>query len=146
MRKFILLLVTGIWIGLVIGISFMEAPLKFQAPGITLELGLGIGSLVFGTLNKIELVLMLVMLIAISKIYKQLGNLIFGLIATLTLILLVQTFILFPILDARIVMIQSGEEPPPSSVHLIYIVMEVIKLMTLFVLFYKSYFRQLTKV
>ncbi len=32
----------------------MEAPHKFQAPGITLVLGLGIGKLVFFTLNKVE--------------------------------------------------------------------------------------------
>lgn len=37
-----------IWIGFVGVISFMEAWLKFRAPGITLSLGLGIGRLVFG--------------------------------------------------------------------------------------------------
>ena len=31
------------WLGLVAGISLIEAPLKFRAPGITLALGLGIG-------------------------------------------------------------------------------------------------------
>ena len=33
--------ITFIWAGMICGISFLEAPLKFQAPGITLELGLG---------------------------------------------------------------------------------------------------------
>jgi hypothetical protein len=36
-----------IWLGMVLAISFMETPLKFRAPRITLQLGLGIGRLVF---------------------------------------------------------------------------------------------------
>ncbi len=43
-----------LWIGFVSAISFMEAWLKFRAPGITLPLGLGIGSLVFKALNLME--------------------------------------------------------------------------------------------
>ena len=45
---------TFLWIGFVCAISFMEAWLKFQAPEVTLSIGLGIGRLVFQTLNKIE--------------------------------------------------------------------------------------------
>lgn len=53
-----------LWAGLVLGLSFIETPLKFRAPGITRELGLGIGSLVFTTLNRIELGLALMVLVA----------------------------------------------------------------------------------
>ena len=42
-----MLLVPPIWLGLIIGISFIEAPLKFTAPGIMIPLGLGIGRRVF---------------------------------------------------------------------------------------------------
>ncbi|GCE41717.1 probable conserved transmembrane protein [Rhodococcus wratislaviensis] len=35
--------VTFIWLGMVVAISFLEAPLKFRAPGVTVPLGLGIG-------------------------------------------------------------------------------------------------------
>ena len=44
-----------IWFGLTLGLSFIETPLKFQAPGVTLTIGLEIGRLVFGVLNKIEI-------------------------------------------------------------------------------------------
>ena len=40
-----------VWLGMVLAISFLEAPLKFRAPGVTLQLGLGIGRLVFRALN-----------------------------------------------------------------------------------------------
>ena len=43
-----------VWLGMLLGISFLEAPLKFRAPGITLPLGLGIGRLVFRALNAAE--------------------------------------------------------------------------------------------
>jgi len=40
-----------VWLGMVVAISFVETPLKFRAPGITVPLGLGIGRLVFRALN-----------------------------------------------------------------------------------------------
>ena len=46
-----------VWLGMVLAISFLEAPLKFRAPGVTLPIGLGIGRLVFRALNGCEVVL-----------------------------------------------------------------------------------------
>ena len=51
----LLLLMLGVWLGMLLGISFMEAPLKFRAPNMTIALGLGIGQLVFSALNKVEI-------------------------------------------------------------------------------------------
>ena len=48
---------TFVWLGMVLAISFLEAPLKFRAPGVTLQIGLGIGRLVFRALNGCEVVL-----------------------------------------------------------------------------------------
>jgi hypothetical protein len=52
--------VTFVWLGMVTAISFVEAPLKFRAPGVTLPIGLGIGRLVFRALNIAELTLAVV--------------------------------------------------------------------------------------
>ena len=46
-----------VWLGMVLAISFIETPLKFRAPGVTLQIGLGIGRLVFRALNACELAL-----------------------------------------------------------------------------------------
>ncbi len=46
--------VTFCWLGMVLAISFIEAPLKFRAPGVTLQIGLGIGRMVFRALNTVE--------------------------------------------------------------------------------------------
>jgi hypothetical protein len=32
-----------VWLGMVLAISFLEAPLKFRAPGVTLALGSELG-------------------------------------------------------------------------------------------------------
>ena len=42
---------------MVLAVSFLEAPLKFRAPGVTLPIGLGIGRLVFRALNSAEALL-----------------------------------------------------------------------------------------
>ncbi|MBQ0896551.1 hypothetical protein KBX37_26255 [Micromonospora sp. U56] len=47
-----------LWLGMVIAISLIEAPLKFRAPGVSLPIGLGIGRLVFRALNAVEFVLL----------------------------------------------------------------------------------------
>ena len=61
-------MVPFIWFGLVLGLAFIGAPLKFQAPGITLPLGLGIGRLVFSVLNKIEIILALVLIFSVIRL------------------------------------------------------------------------------
>jgi len=43
-----------LWLGMLLAISFLEAPLKFRAPGVTIQIGLGIGRLVFRALNICE--------------------------------------------------------------------------------------------
>ena len=52
------------WLGMVLAISFLEAPLKYRAPGITTRLGLGIGRIVFRALNRVEVALLVVVLVA----------------------------------------------------------------------------------
>ncbi len=52
------------WLGMVAAISFIEAPLKFRAPGVTLQIGLGIGRLVFRALNIAEAILAVAIVVA----------------------------------------------------------------------------------
>src|SRR5690606_18208166 len=92
---------TFIWIGLILGISFLEAWLKFRAPGVTTAIGLGIGRLVFGALNKLEWVLAIIVAIG-SFIGKGLagvtGNVVLLIIVA---ILILQTAWMLPVLDKR---------------------------------------------
>ena len=122
-----------IWIGFVCSISFMEAWLKFKAPGITLPLGLGIGKLVFNTLNKVEWFLAVIIFLNIifaKYEFISLKNLAYF-IPLITLAL--QTFWLLPKLNARADLYISGQTVPESNIHFIYIILEVIKVICLFI-------------
>lgn len=122
-----------VWFGMLLAISFMEAPLKFQAPGITLPLGLGIGRLVFFVLNKMEIVSALVLMAAFWRSRSNLRSetVLLGLAA---LILLLETAWLLPVLDARAELVIAGIEQPYSNMHVIYIVLDAIKLIALLAL------------
>jgi len=64
---FFALMCIFLWAGFVCAISFMEAWLKFRAPGVTLPIGLGIGKLIFAALNKVEWVFGIVIFIMLLK-------------------------------------------------------------------------------
>lgn len=122
-----------LWIGFVGAISFMEAWLKFRAPGISLPLGLGIGRLVFNALNKVEWVLALSIL---ANLFSG-GDRPFSLKNTLfflsLLLLVLQTFWLLPDLDARAESLIQGNELANSNLHWYYVLMEVVKTVCLFI-------------
>lgn len=122
-----------IWFGSLGAISFMEAPLKFQAPNITIPLGLGIGRLVFFWLNKIEIGLMLLMLAAFvfARPKNKFPLVCFGIIA---LLLILETVWLLPVLDARAIEVINGTAAPFSNKHLIYIAFDAVKFILLFAL------------
>ncbi len=119
------------WIGFVGAISFMEAWLKFQAPGITVPLGLGIGKLVFHALNKVELCLAIIIIASMlfSGINKFKWSYVFFLIPFLIVIL--QSVWLLPALDIRADMLIQAQEVPPSTLHFYYIGMEITKMICL---------------
>jgi hypothetical protein len=125
----IIIAITFIWAGMICGISFLEAPLKFQAPGITLPLGLGIGKLVFGALTKIEMTfsLFIITCLLLSKVHFKTWKL----FVIPILIVIIDNALLMPILDARIDLILIGVNPPESSAHWWYVGLELIKLISL---------------
>jgi len=137
----ILLLLIGIWIGLIVGLSFIETPLKFRAPGITTQLGVGIGKIVFSVLNKIEILFALILLIIvlIEKLIANMDSIHLLSFIFLMLIILLQSVWLLPALDDRAQALINGEEYANHSYHLLYVIAEIGKLMTLFVLFIKFY-------
>jgi len=120
-----------LWIGFVCAISFMEAWLKFRAPGITVPLGLGIGRLVFFALNKIEWIFAI--LIFANLLWSQkwlLETNQYVLIVPLA-VLILQTLWLLPALDARAELHIQGTEVPHSYLHFYYVIAEIIKVTTL---------------
>ena len=123
-----------LWSGFVFAISFMEAWLKFRAPGVNLSIGLGIGKLVFGVLNKVEWFFAAIVFACLffnKSIIHPSNKIGFGCIV---LILLAQTFWLLPLLDARADAIINGGSRTASSLHWLYVTAEMIKVTLLFFL------------
>jgi len=117
-----------IWFGITVAIA-LESWLKFQAHGITRELGLGIGKLVFTAIGRVELVIAALLALALFVVASpRIVRLIFAAIAA---ILLAQTFWLMPALVVRIDTIVAGSPPPPSSIHIVYVALEMVKLLLL---------------
>lgn len=134
MKKFAILLqriLPPVWLGMILAIA-VEAQLKFKAPGITRELGLGVGKLVFTALNRAELIFAVILAITIFTVSSaKTVRFIFGVIA---LILLTQTLWLIPALMQRADVIISGGNPPETSPHIFYIAFEIIKIVLLLAL------------
>lgn len=118
-----------LWLGMVLSISLLEAPLKFRAPGVTLAVGLGIGRLVFRALNSIEAVLAALLIIAAEVVRVSAATWIWLLVTTA--VLAAQLVFVRPPLTRRSDRVLAGEEGPRSHAHLWYVGLEAIKVVTL---------------
>lgn len=118
-----------VWLGMVLAISFLEAPLKFRAPGVTLQLGLGIGRLVFRALNACEAVLAVAVVAAFVAHQPSAGAALGAAVALACL--LVQVFLVRPRLSRRSDAVLAGAEGPRSHAHLVYVGFEIVKVIAL---------------
>jgi hypothetical protein len=121
--------VACVWLGMVLAISFLEAPLKFRAPGVTLALGLGIGRIVFAALNRAEVVLALAVLLAAALGPHPVGLVVAGAVAYAALV--AQLVLVRPLLVRRSNRVLRGEQGPRSRAHHAYVALEAVKVVAL---------------
>lgn len=120
------------WLGLVVAISFIEAPLKFRAPGVTVQVGLAIGRLVFGALNAVECVLAVAMMLLMSFGSPSAGEIAAGVAASAGLA--IQLLAVRPAMARRTSAIRDGAEyAGRSRIHLVYVAVECVKALALIV-------------
>ena len=106
---------------------------KIPCAGLTIPVGLNIGKLVFSALNKVEwafaMLITIFILLNSSKINSS--DEIWFLV--IVVILIVQTIWLLPALNSRAKAIIGGATLPPSTLHLYFVIAELIKLIMLIV-------------
>lgn len=122
---------TFVWFGSVFAISFIEAPLKFRAEGLTIEVGVNIGRIVFRALNMFELVLLSVLLIVqmgLQDTFVQTT----GLVLVLAAILLTQVLYLRPTLYRQATTEGLTQGMSKRTSHYWYILAELAKIVALF--------------
>lgn len=116
-----------VWMGLVAGISFLEAPVKFTAPSMTRAIGLDVGRTVFFALNRVELGLATGTLGLL--LIGDPGGVLCWTAAGVGAILLLQTAWLLPVLRTQAAAIIAGEiEHASEYVHVGYVLLEVLKI------------------
>ena len=121
--------VTFVWLGMVLAISFLEAPLKFRAPNVTLQIGLGIGRLVFRALNTAEVgfALVIAAILAAGPTSARVAVAFSVAFAALA----IQLVAVRPRLTRRSDEVLAGSDAPRSRAHYAYIGLEVVKVAAL---------------
>jgi hypothetical protein len=120
---------TLVWLGMVLAISFLEAPLKFRAEGLELRVGLAIGRIVFRALNIAEVAW--AVLIAVCLIVAGASGPVLVLAAVTAVLLAVQLLWVRPRLNGRSARVLAGQDAPRSRAHHAYIGLEALKLAAL---------------
>ncbi len=119
-----------LWLGMVIAISFVEAPLKFRAPGVTVPIGLGIGRLVFRALNAMESGWAIAILVTLV-VGSWSGMAVPVAAGVAIAMLVVQLVAVRPLLTRRSDAVLAGHEGPRSHAHVVYVALEVVKVVAL---------------
>lgn len=112
------------WLGVLLGVSFLATPVKFEAPSLSLPAALEVGRATFALLSKVEWGLCATLLLC-ALAAGRLGWV--GTVLVLGALLVVQAIWLLPILDDRVSLIIAARPVADSSHHLIYIGMEAVK-------------------
>jgi hypothetical protein len=118
-----------LWAGVVIGVSFLAAPAKFAAPSLTLPVAMEVGRQEFFVLNLVEAGFA-VLTLALAFLARPARAIWLGLGLAVVIVAL-QGLWLLPLLDARAELIMEGQTPPAAPWHMVYIVLEVTKLLAL---------------
>ncbi|MFH5228644.1 hypothetical protein [Antrihabitans spumae] len=118
-----------VWLGMVIAISFLEAPLKFRAPGVTVPIGLGVGQLVFRALNTAEVILAVTVVVAGAV--DRPPVVVVVAVAIVVTALCAQLLGVKPRLARRSEAVLAGQQAPRSGAHHVYVVFEVVKVIAL---------------
>ncbi|WP_461641054.1 hypothetical protein [Labilibaculum euxinus] len=125
-----------VWVGFLLAISFMEAWVKFRAVSLDLPTGLDVGVHVFGALNMIERIFSAMLLVYVFINYTDKVVVLTGL--TIFTFVVAQSGYLLPELNKHAQLIIMGMVPEKNSIHHIYVLMEVVKLVALLVLGFRQ--------
>jgi hypothetical protein len=119
------LMLLTVWAGIIVGVSLMATPVKFQAPSLTLHTGLEIGRSTFRLLGRVELCLLVAAVAAAA--FARLQGTVWVLLALIVVMVALQRFWLLPFLEKRVSEVLAGGPPSFSIHHRIYAVTDIAK-------------------
>ncbi len=118
-----------LWIGLLVGVSFLATPVKFMAPSLSLPVALDVGRQTFAVFNRVEWLLAAGLLVAL--LVRPRNHAATAGAALASVLVVLEAAWLLPALDQRVGMIIAGQPVPPSHLHDVYIGVELLKLAAL---------------
>ncbi len=121
--------VVFVWLGMVLAISFLEAPLKFQAPGVSVQIGLSIGRLVFRALNTCEAVL--AVMVGLAFVLQPPSTTAMAAFAVVVAAFVLQVLAVRPVLTRRSDAVLAGAGGSRSRGHYAYVALEAAKVVAL---------------
>ncbi len=131
MNKFplqFIILLSLLWAGMILGVSFLATPVKFSAPSLTLPVGVDIGRHIFSIFDQAQwfilVLLIVVSLISPSRVKPKLLPLIL-------FIQIMQSAWLLPCLNKLALSIIAGQSAQASKLHAMFGVAEACKLLLL---------------
>lgn len=122
-----------VWLGALIGVSFLATPVKFSVEALSLPVALQVGQVTFAAFSRMEWVFALVLLAACGWEWR-IAPWRLGLALLLAAGVLAQALWLLPALNERVAMVVAGESPPSAPHHAIYAAIEGVKALALIVL------------
>jgi hypothetical protein len=132
-----LTIVALVWLGLVVGVSFIATPAKFLAPTLDLSVALDVGRQTFGVFAVVEVIAAATLGVLMFFARREATVVLLG--AFVVLAVAVEQLWLLPLLDERVEIIIQGGEPEASSLHAVYIVLDGLKILLLIGLAWVSF-------
>lgn len=123
--RLIFMILMTVWAGIIIGVSLIATPVKFQAPSLTISTGVEIGRYTFRLLARIELCFLIAVIITAGIAHVQ--SITIAVLGLIVVEMVLQRFWLLPVLDNYVSQILVGGLPSFSIHHRIYAVMEAVK-------------------
>lgn len=124
--------VSTLWLGLVIGVSFLATPVKFQAPSLDLPTALDVGRVTFAAFAKVEWGLTVLLAAAAAAAGRGRPAWIrWSCVVLIAAMVAAQSAWLLPVLDDRVGRIMAGGSVPAGPHHLVYVAMETGKVVLL---------------
>lgn len=134
--------VSALWLGMVIGVSFLATPIKFHASSLTLAVALDVGRVTFGLFSRVEWGLFAVVLILAGTVRRarpQAG--LWTGVVLLLVVLMLQSLWLLPVMNERVARIIASQAVPRTPHHLVYIALEAAKAVILAAVSIRAFLR-----
>ncbi len=117
------------WAGLSVGVAFLATPAKFLSPSSSQNVALDVGRLIFAIYNHVKRGMGAAL--GVSAVLSRRRGRWAVALSVPVLTAVAQALWLIPALDARVSAILAGDPPPASSLHVLYIVAEAVKVLWL---------------